>query len=468
MKKVITGCLLVLAAACPALAGPTIDVGDIELLPGTAGQEVQFYATATVDDLVQGLNFYIQIADGGPEAAAIELASDPGIEGPHITGVDLLTGTIFEGNNDGQYGGTSPLPQLWDANVSTVEGTVVANGLIATVTFDTTEWGPESVGLSWDLKLSGVAEGVLDLYSGFAGPGPPEWAGEIPTEIFNGTITIAAAGPTLSWDGQGNGNWGDIDGGTGQSRWQDAAGSPVAQLPSGATDVVVGSDVVTVAEDRQAAALTINGGTVAIAEGKLLAVESLDLGVGGTLAFGGGAQLAATGDVALSGALALQPAGPLGDYGRKTETVISAAGNVTGTFGSEPAAGEHLGAGVFYDSLSYAANGVDVDLLQAAAGDTDGDADIDNTDLQLILGAGSFNNGTGFDWPQGDFDGDTDVDNSDLQLILATNLFGAGSYAATAGGAGTVGAVPEPSTLVMLGGAALGLLLFWRGRRRAG
>ena len=39
---------------------------------------------------------------------------------------------------------------------------------------------------------------VLDLYTGFSGPGPPEWAGEIPTDVVNGTIkdyTIVLSSP---------------------------------------------------------------------------------------------------------------------------------------------------------------------------------------------------------------------------------------------------------------------------------
>ncbi len=102
-------------------------------------------------------------------------------------------------------------------------------------------------------------------------------------------------------------------------------------------------------------------------------------------------------------------------------------------------------------------------MFQAAAGDTDGDREINNNDLQQILGANSFNNPGTWDWTQGDFDGNGLVDNSDLQLVLATGLFNAGVYGAVAPAAGPV-VVPEPGTLVLLAGAVLGLLLWWRRR----
>ena len=82
-------------------------------------------------------------------------------------------------------------------------------------------------------------------------------------------------------------------------------------------------------------------------------------------------------------------------------------------------------------------------------------------DLQLILGAGSFNSGEGFDWPQGDFNGDTRVNNTDLQLILSTGLFGQGTYAASSGAI----AAPEPGSLLLLCCGLFGLLLRRRPRQ---
>jgi glucosylceramidase len=44
---------------------------------------------------------------------------------------------------------------------------------------------------------------------------------------------------TLTWDGQGDGHWDDIDGGTGDSHWLDHAGAPVAEYPGSGTHAVL-------------------------------------------------------------------------------------------------------------------------------------------------------------------------------------------------------------------------------------
>ncbi len=138
---------------------------------------------------------------------------------------------------------------------------------------------------------------------------------------------------------------------------------------------------------------------------------------------------------------------------------------MVGTFDTVPAPGDHFGYGVFHQDLVYTDTTVDVNVFQAAPGDSDGNREINNADLQQILAATSFNNGTGFDWTQGDFDGDTDVDNADLQLILATDLFGVGPYASVAGDVGEGGliVVREPRTLVLFACAVTGLCC-WRRR----
>ncbi len=185
------------------------------------------------------------------------------------------------------------------------------------------------------------------------------------------------------------------------------------------------------------------------------------------------------GDVFLAGTLALKPGSSMGDlsageWGETTRDIITTSGEegaIVDTFENVPTDGRHLGSGVFFGGVTYDPDETSVGLsvFQAAPGDADGDREINNSDLQQILGANSFGNGTGFDWTQGDFDGDTDVDNADLQLILATGLFGTGAYAAVAPSIsdGALTAVPEPGTLVMLTCSLLCLLAeSWRRRKR--
>ncbi len=176
--------------------------------------------------------------------------------------------------------------------------------------------------------------------------------------------------------------------------------------------------------------------------------------------------LAVTGRVDLNtgSRLALQAVDSLATVGETTRTIVTAAA-VNGVFTVEPALGEHLGHGVFHRDMAYTndAATIDVSVFQAAAGDTNGDRQVNNADLQEILGAGSFGAGHGWGWRQGDFNGDEVVNNADLQLILATGLFGTGLYGAAAPETGVL-VVPEPGTLLLLASGVFGLLLARRRR----
>lgn len=117
--------------------GATLDLGTISLQPNQAGQAVPLFVTG--GDLVAGLNFNLET------------------DGPAITDVDIVgTGTIFELNNTGQGGG-SLLPELWAATTTTQTGTVIAEGTLAFVTFDTSGFGPGEYGLTGD-TLNGPLE----------------------------------------------------------------------------------------------------------------------------------------------------------------------------------------------------------------------------------------------------------------------------------------------------------------------
>jgi hypothetical protein len=154
------------AVAAGAAATPVIDVGGHVLLPDTPGQTIELFVTG--GDLVQGLNLYVQVADGYPTGGGV-------IDGPNITGVDVVTGTIFTPSNTGQDTDVA-LDQIWLVYTTTdeeIEPFVSAEGRLATVTLDTTGF-PSG---TWELRLADT----LNLDSDFAG---------VAADIRNGTIEI--------------------------------------------------------------------------------------------------------------------------------------------------------------------------------------------------------------------------------------------------------------------------------------
>ena len=60
-----------------------------------------------------------------------------------------------------------------------------------------------------------------------------------------------------------------------------------------------------------------------------------------------------------------------------------------------------------------------------APGDTDGNCEVNSTDLFDILGAGKYNHPElgPATWREDDYNGDGDVDSGDLFLILATGKY---------------------------------------------
>lgn len=140
---------LIIASAGTVLAGPMIVVGNHHLAADTPGQQISLLVSG--GDAVEGLDFNVQIGDGGAALNGITVA-------PVITSVDLLTGTIFAGNNTGQVD-LATLP-LFDASTTTTAGgTVAASGLLATLTIDTTGF----FGGSWPLELGATNNGPTDF-----------------------------------------------------------------------------------------------------------------------------------------------------------------------------------------------------------------------------------------------------------------------------------------------------------------
>lgn len=126
MIKLEASIIAVLFFSAVAGAAPCIEVGSHYLLPDRAGQEIYIYVTGA--DPVQGLEFNARIGDG--------------IAGPTFENVDILTGTIFESNNQGVFPGSYIDPRDAYQGTTTPNGiTVAADGLLATITLDTTGLG---------------------------------------------------------------------------------------------------------------------------------------------------------------------------------------------------------------------------------------------------------------------------------------------------------------------------------------
>jgi VCBS repeat-containing protein len=158
---------------------PRIEIGSHLLAANTAGQTVSIYVTGGAP--VSGLNLFVQVGDGGPER--VQLGLPAGKDGPAITNLNVKNNTIFAGVPDNpaiDY----VIPQVASASLSIAQpgGTVAADGLLATITLDTTGL----LGGVWDLKIKGV---LPDLQGG---PFDSDFAG-LPIEIANGRLDIRPA-----------------------------------------------------------------------------------------------------------------------------------------------------------------------------------------------------------------------------------------------------------------------------------
>jgi hypothetical protein len=172
-----------LAFAGIASAAPIITVGAHNLLPNTPNQPVTISVSG--GDAVQGVNFEVQVADGGPEAGAA-LGNGSHIDGPSIQSVDILTGTIFGPNNTGPGGAGGVVPQFYEATTTTASSTVSANGLLATILLDTTGFTSGT----FELRLANTVNGTTD----FSG---------VPATITNGSVSIVPEPGTLGLAGVG-------------------------------------------------------------------------------------------------------------------------------------------------------------------------------------------------------------------------------------------------------------------------
>ncbi|MCH2127942.1 MAG: PEP-CTERM sorting domain-containing protein [Pirellulaceae bacterium] len=156
-------------------------------------------------------------------------------------------------------------------------------------------------------------------------------------------------------------------------------------------------------------------------------------------------QLAVNGNATLDGTLDIQTdsgftpgvgatAGAIGD-----QFVIVTAASVGGTFATID--GRHQGNGLFYD-VAYNATNVTLGAFQAAAGDADGDKDVDITDFNTLSTNFDPSGANTNDWMTADFNGDGNVDITDFNSLSS-------NFAPSGYGNGP-GQVPEPSSILLL------------------
>ena len=151
---------------CVCYGQLVINVGTFTLLPDTGNQVVELFISNTGSGpvSVDALSLNVQVADGGPEVGAI-LDDGAHIRGPHITAVDMLSGTAFQAlSGPGGQSDTGSAPQLALYSTIAPHGTVsLAPGRhrLALITLDTT--GPMDPG-PWDFSLGNTVAGPTTYY----------------------------------------------------------------------------------------------------------------------------------------------------------------------------------------------------------------------------------------------------------------------------------------------------------------
>lgn len=182
MLKHLAICLALLMGTSVARASLIIDVGSTTLAANTPGQKVPIYVRG--GDAIIQVQLRVQIADGG-----MAVPGQP-VTGPTITSVDLLTNTIFASYCDDQSPDAHDsvlFPQLASCGTMTRPGAgaVTADGLLATITIDTTHFaGPEQI-------FSLCLKDTVYTYS----PDTQFNNGEVSVDIINGTIVVSSNVP---------------------------------------------------------------------------------------------------------------------------------------------------------------------------------------------------------------------------------------------------------------------------------
>ena len=127
-------------------------------------------------------------------------------------------------------------------------------------------------------------------------------------------------------------------------------------------------------------------------------------------------------------------------FGETSRTILTGS-TITGTFATAPPSGQHVGHGVFMRNFNGTQQplrvnsqnnrqSLEIALLQAAAGDANGDRQFDQFDIIQILDATKYLSGQTASWLEGDWDGNGRFDQFDLIQALQNPIYLQGPYAA--------------------------------------
>ena len=146
--------------------------------------------------------------------------------------------------------------------------------------------------------------------------------------------------------------------------------------------------------------------------------------------------------------------GTTAQYGSVNNGTDTDLAYMTAAAGYSPTQSQILAA--LTTASDHLPNVADYTVVPLHPGDANGDGQVDINDLTIVL-----NNytQTGMTWSQGEFTGTGTVDINDLTLVL-------GSYNQTFSASAATATVPEPSTLVLVGLAALMLAAIAKRARR--
>jgi autotransporter-associated beta strand protein len=435
---IVRSLALLLAAATPALAVPVIDGGIHYLLPD---DQRTIPITVRGDDLVEGIDFYLQLDDGG-------VVNGGTATSPKITAIDLIgPGTLFSQSNTGSQathlpdsGGTYLIWADW-ITTQPSDSPLSATGTLAYITLDTT--GASASDVPYTLSFDNVA-------ANYAPPGFDTDFADLAATIHSGSIIVTEL-RDLTWNAGRDGNWTE-------TTWDGSVpGYPTC--PNYTSRAIVNTPYqVQVDSAQEANQLTLSdGGQVVIGATDALAVTTtVNVNSGGILSLVSGAGLSAAsinlagGTISGSGTVnpSVSLAGGFLDAPTLSDTLIL-ENALEGTGGMTKTG---LGTVTLKDNATYTGS----TIIQAGLLQLQGAA----STLSDVSGGGTLQVGGGI----------ASASLTAESISVGSLIIGSGSRitispSGVSPAGGNASLVPEPSTVVLTIGAGLGLL-FLCGRRK--